>query len=129
MKLWNDSYQAILQGTKTIEMRLNDPKRRKIKKGDIIVFENTTTKQNMNCVVLNIASYMDFKELYQNYLPTALGYSVGEVADEKDMYAYYSKEDIALYGVLAIEICPIYKITPDLLSKNGLTLSSLELEE
>lgn len=33
MKLWNDSYQAIIQETKTIEMRLNDPKRRKIKKG------------------------------------------------------------------------------------------------
>ncbi len=32
MKLWNDSYQAIIQGTKTIEMRLYDPKRRKNKK-------------------------------------------------------------------------------------------------
>ena len=43
MNLWNDSFIAIKEGWKTIEMRLNDDKRRKIQTGDIIEFTNTST--------------------------------------------------------------------------------------
>ena len=38
MNLWNDSFIAIKEGWKTIEMRLNDDKRRAIQTGDIIEF-------------------------------------------------------------------------------------------
>ena len=36
MNLWNDSFEAIKDGWKTIEMRLNDEKRSQIKIGDEI---------------------------------------------------------------------------------------------
>ena len=36
MNLWDDSFQAIKEGWKTIEMRLNDEKRSMIKVDDII---------------------------------------------------------------------------------------------
>lgn len=36
MKLYNEPFQMIKKGEKTIELRLNDEKRRKLKKGDTI---------------------------------------------------------------------------------------------
>ena len=41
MNLWDDSFQAIKEGWKTVEMRLNDEKRSIISIGDIIEFTNT----------------------------------------------------------------------------------------
>ena len=39
MKLQPEYYNDIKNGTKRIEIRLNDEKRQKIKKGDIICFQ------------------------------------------------------------------------------------------
>ncbi|MDE6661163.1 MAG: HIT domain-containing protein [Anaeroplasmataceae bacterium] len=38
----------------------------------------------------------------------------------KDMYAYYSKENIKAYGALAIYICRLESITPKILVDNGI---------
>ncbi|MEG0528398.1 MAG: hypothetical protein RR531_12865 [Longicatena sp.] len=43
MTLWADSFEAIKNKTKTIEMRLNDEKRTQIQKDDIIEFTNIGT--------------------------------------------------------------------------------------
>lgn len=104
MNLWPDSFQAIKKGTKTIEMRLNDEKRRVIKIGDIIEFIDTNTKEKINCVVVNLYHYSNFKELYEYHDKISLGYEVDEVANPLDMLAYYSEEDILKYGVLGIAI-------------------------
>ena len=40
MRLEEDSFQAIKEGRKTIEMRLNDEKRSLIKEGDSILFKD-----------------------------------------------------------------------------------------
>ena len=48
MNLWDDSFQAIKEGWKTVEMRLNDEKRLVISAGDIIEFTNTTTQEKMS---------------------------------------------------------------------------------
>ena len=40
MNLWDDSFQAIKEGWKTIEMRLLDEKRAAIKLNDTIEFSN-----------------------------------------------------------------------------------------
>ena len=47
MNLWNDSFIAIKEGWKTIEMRLNDEKRSLIKIDDKIEFTNTFTLETM----------------------------------------------------------------------------------
>ncbi len=47
MNLWNDSFQAIKEGWKTIEMRLNDEKRSIILIDDLIEFTNTKTNEVM----------------------------------------------------------------------------------
>ena len=47
MNLWDDSFQAIKEGWKTIEMRLNDEKRSLIKINDKIEFTNTKTNETI----------------------------------------------------------------------------------
>ncbi|MCH5154484.1 MAG: ASCH domain-containing protein [Clostridiales bacterium] len=104
MNLVNSAFRAIVTGKKTVEMRLNDEKRKKIKVGDTIEFENIDTHQKVACAVISLARYKDFFELYSHYDKTAIGYSEDEVADASDMYAYYSPELIEKYGALAIEV-------------------------
>ena len=104
MNLWNDSFISIKNKTKTIEMRLNDEKRSKIKIGDIIEFTNTTTLETLNVKVDNIFKYDDFEQLYSHHDKISIGYKEDEVADPKDMLMYYKNEDIKKYGVLGISV-------------------------
>ena len=106
MNLWNDSFESIKSGSKTIEMRLNDEKRRLINVGDIIEFRNTSTSETISCLVKNIYRYKTFEELYSHHDKVSIGYRVNETANPDDMLTYYTKEDINKYGVLAIELEP-----------------------
>lgn len=104
MRLHHDPFMRIKNGTKTIEIRLNDEKRRLIHIGDIIKFTNRITNETMDTEVIGLYSYSNFAELYRNFSPVSLGYRPDEVADSKDMELYYSQEDQKKHGVLAIEI-------------------------
>ena len=73
MKLWNDSFIAIKNQTKTIEMRLNDEKRSKIIVGDIIEFTNTSTLEKLKVKVDKIYKYDNFKQLYSNHNKISIG--------------------------------------------------------
>ena len=116
MNLAPSPFRAISLGKKTIEMRLYDEKRSKIKVGDEIEFENIDTYQKIKCAVVNLTRYKDFFELYSNYDKTVIGYDENEAANAEDMYTYYSPEQIQKYGVLAIEI--------KLITENGYGKSS-----
>ena len=104
MNLWDDSFEAIKEGWKTIEMRLDDEKRSLIKVNDVIEFTNTKTNETMSCLVLKLYHYKTFNELYKNHSKLSIGYKENEVANPDDMLAYYTIEDINKYGVLGIEI-------------------------
>ena len=109
-------FKAISMGKKTIEMRLYDEKRSKIKVGDEIEFDNIDTHKRIKCKVINLTRYIDFFELYFNYDKTVIGYDENETANAEDMYEYYSPEQIQKCGVLAIEI--------KLITENGYGKSS-----
>ena len=104
MKLHPSPFAAIQSGKKTLELRLNDEKRQKIKIGDTIVFTHTETGENLRAVVLDIRKYPDFEAMYAVEDPVAMGYNEGETADPKDMSQYYKEDEIKRYGTLAIEI-------------------------
>ncbi len=104
MNLWNDSFCAIKNRTKTIEMRLCDEKRSIIGIGDIIEFTNTKTNEICECEVTNLYKYESFNELYKHHNKMAIGYADNEIADPNDMLDYYSAKDIEKYGVLGIEV-------------------------
>lgn len=104
MRLHNNPFELIKNGTKTIEMRLNDEKRKLINIGDTIEFENRITKEIILTEVVALHKYNNFEELYQNFNKTSLGYQEWEIASPKDMEQYYPKEEQTKYGVIGIEI-------------------------
>ncbi|MGX8835176.1 ASCH domain-containing protein [Amedibacillus sp. YH-ame6] len=104
MTLWADSFEAIKNKTKTIEMRLNDEKRAQIQQDVIIVFTNIDTKELLKCLVLDKHIYPSFNELYLNHDKLSIGYMKEQIADPKDMLVYYSQKEIDKYGVLGIEV-------------------------
>ena len=104
MKLHNEPFLKIKNGSKTIEMRLYDEKRKLIKEGDIIEFTNRSTNEKICVQVLNLHLFNSFSELYNSFDKISLGYDENEEASPTDMEKYYSKEEQKLYGVVGIEI-------------------------
>ena len=104
MNLWPESFDSIKSGSKNVEMRLFDKKRRKLSIGDLIVFTNTERKEEIIAEIIDLKQFDSFESLYANYKKTDIGYKDDEVANPEDMLSYYSSEDICKYGVVAIEI-------------------------
>ena len=104
MKLNNGPFKNIKNGTKTIELRLNDEKRQLLKIKDLIEFTNRENLEKMLVEIQNLYHYPSFDELYKHFDKVSMGYKENDVADPKDMEKYYSKEEQEKYGVLGIEI-------------------------
>lgn len=106
MNLSPSPFSRIADGSKTIELRLNDEKRQKIAVGDTIVFTHTETKETLSAKVLALHKFPDFEALYKALPLEKCGYKVSELATAHytDMEEYYSQEKIQKYGALGIEI-------------------------
>lgn len=106
MDLVASAFQKIANGTKTIELRLNDPKRQAIAVGDHIVFRNIDTDERLEVVVRARHDFATFEELYAALPLLKCGYTEDELstAHHDDMHAYYTDEQVALHGVVGIEI-------------------------
>ena len=104
MKLNEEPFEKIKNGSKTIELRLYDEKRRKIKVGDMIRFMSKTDKLAATVKALHI--FKNFEKLYAALPLDKCGYSADELptASPDDMLEYYTKEQIKKYGVVGIEI-------------------------
>lgn len=102
--LQDEPFTNIMSGNKKVEMRLNDSKRQAVQIGDVIIFVNETTGQTLSVKVLGKKTFDNFTTLYRNYDKTALGYLPTETARPTDMLRYYTEEQIATYGVCALEI-------------------------
>lgn len=104
MNLWDSPFNHIKQGSKIVELRLNDEKRQLIHKGDTIIFTNAKNHEEMLVLVTDTKAFPSFNELYSQYDKISMGYDEDEDASPNDMLLYYSDEKIKKYGVLAIEI-------------------------
>lgn len=104
MTLVDFAFNAIKNKTKTIEMRLNDEKRQKIKRFHQIEFTHLQTNEKIYVWVKQMHYYPSFEELYKHFDKISLGYKEDEVANPMDMEQFYSKENINKYGVVGIEI-------------------------
>ncbi len=104
LHLNNGPFLAIKSGNKTIEMRLFDEKRSTYKVNDILIFENRSTSEILKTKIINLHRFDSFEELYSKFDKTALGYLPSEIADPKDMEAYYPIEEQSKHGVIGIEI-------------------------
>lgn len=106
MKLNPKYFEYMKNGTKEIEIRLNDEKRKKLKIGDEIIFqrepelkeelyttvEKLLIEKSFEDAIMNleIQQYADQKETSENFL--------------KDLYKFYTKEQENKYGVIAIKV-------------------------
>ena len=109
MRLKNGPFKAIKSGTKKVELRLNDEKRKLLTVGDYIEFTNRVTNEKLLVEVIDLFKYNSFEELYKHFNKIEMGYSINEEANPKDMENYYSKEEQEKYGVLGIKIKKLTK--------------------
>ncbi len=111
--LRDNPFRAVTGGTKVIEMRLFDEKRREIAVGDTIRFTHVESGEQAVATVVALHRFPDFAALYEALIPrvgaVGLGYAPDEIARAEDMLDYYPAERIAQYGVLGIEIKPEQK--------------------
>jgi len=103
MRLNNESFNLIKDGYKTIEVRLNDEKRKALTINDTIVFTNRKTNETLQATVLNILHYNNFEELLDSH-------DIHDFGDNnKERYLeylrkLYTKEEETECGVLGIKI-------------------------
>ena len=101
--LHEEPFNWVKSGGKTLEKRLYDEKRKKIKIGDIIEIESRATHEIIKTKVIDLKVFKNFEELYAAYPPEMLGSNATD-RDPSYMEQFYSKEDQEKYGVIAIEI-------------------------
>ncbi len=98
-------FASVKAKTKTIEVRVMDEKRQRLKTGDYIIFINRGNPDERVCTkIIALHTFTDFNELYNAFDKVVLGYQQNEAADPLDMAQFYSKEEIIKYGVVGIEI-------------------------
>jgi len=102
MKLNESPFERIKNGTKTIEFRLYDDKRKQIKVGDKIEFSKLPELQEKLLVeVLELYQEKTFEDLFKKLYKE----SEEEIQRKaKSMYEIYSPEKEKQYGVLGIRI-------------------------
>ena len=101
MKLKESPFERIKNGTKVIEFRLYDEKRKQIKIGDQIEFSKLPDLQEKLLVdVIDLYRDDTFEKLFRKL------YDDEEEIKRKTkaMHEFYSSEDEIKYGVLGIEI-------------------------
>ena len=105
MKLQSEPFHKIKNGRKTIELRLNDEKRQKVRVGDFIEFSQMDDPlQRLTVRVIALHHFNSFAELYAALPKEKLGYASDETPDHDDMHAYYPCDEQEKYGVLGIEL-------------------------
>ena len=108
MSLRESPFRAVADGTKVIEMRLLDEKRRTIRVGDRIRFTLSGGTETVTALVVGLHYFPSFAALYEAMIPrvgaVGLGYAEGETADPADMLDYYAPDAVERYGVVGIEI-------------------------
>ena len=104
MHLDKEVFKLIKNGKKTVEMRLNDEKRRGLKVGDRISFLERGSSKKILCEIVKLHPYNNFEELYADIPKEKLGYTRDDIASPADMNLYYTYEEVSKYGVLGIEL-------------------------
>ena len=106
MKLQPKYYDFILNGTKRIEVRLNDEKRRLIKIGDTIKFlKMPELTESFEVKVIDLLKYDTFTDMFKDYDISILAdKSMTKEELLNVLEQFYTKEEQEKYGVLGIKI-------------------------
>ena len=106
MKLQPKFFDFIKYGTKRIELRLYDEKRRNIELGDKIVFrKEPELKEVVEATVVGLLRYKSFKELFEDFDMSLLAdrsMTKGELLEVLE--EFYTVEKQEEFGVLGIKV-------------------------
>lgn len=103
MKLQEDPFERIKNGTKTVEFRLYDEKRRTIQIGDEIEFSKLPELQEKLLVkVIDLYKEESFEKLFKKVFVWEDKEKIIEKA--KSMNRFYTPEQEKEYGVVGIKI-------------------------
>ena len=103
LRLSSEPFSLIANGSKTIESRLFDDKRRLINVGDELIFTNRDdSTQNVSAKVIGVLRFKTFHDLFANNPIEKFG---GESVEwlENQINKFYTPEDQAKNGVIGIE--------------------------
>lgn len=104
LKLQPEPFEKIKNGTKVIESRLHDEKRKKIHIGDQITFlKNPELKESIDVTVTDLLPYDSFDHLMSDF-PAELFGGKSKADLLREIHQFYSNEDEQQYGVLGIKI-------------------------
>lgn len=105
MGLFEQPFRSIEQGRKTVEIRLNDPKRQQVQVNDQIRFTHTETNETLLVRVTKRQVFPDFRALYEQ-IPNedidCVGWSLDDLVTST--YTIYSPEAEQQYETLALHI-------------------------
>ena len=106
MKLKEQYFNYIKYGTKEYEIRLNDEKRKNIKKGDFIEFQKEPfLEEKMLIMVDDVLNYDNFNELLNNISIEFLAdSSITKKQLNTDLQKFYPIEKQKKHGVVAIKL-------------------------
>ena len=96
-------FEAILNGSKTIESRLYDQKRQTIHIGDTLIFTNREdTSRSVSVTVVGLLRYETFHDLFRHNEATKFGGPSVEWLEDQ-INEFYSHEQQIENGVVGIE--------------------------
>ena len=106
LKLQPKYYNFILNGSKRIEIRLFDEKRRIIKIGDTIKFlKEPELEESFEVKVVDLLRYDSFEDMFKDFDISVLAdKSMTKEELIKVLEQFYTKEKQETYGVLGIRI-------------------------
>jgi ASC-1-like (ASCH) protein len=104
MRLSGIPFEKIVSGQKTIESRLLDEKRQKIKIGDFIEFtQNDDETKKIMTKVVDLYFYKTFDEMFSD-LPSADFGGASKKKLLKEIEQFYPLEEQNKFGVVGIKI-------------------------
>lgn len=107
MRLNPAPFERMKKGSKEVEIRLNDIKRRLIKVGDTITFTSLSDKaETLSLKVIALHRFKTFRELVEVIPMSKFGYPEDKSRTDftESIYTIYNKDEEQKYGVLGIEL-------------------------
>ncbi len=105
MKLHPEPFGKIQDRVKSIELRLYDDKRKKIKLGDQIVFQKELEleqEETITVKVIGLVHYANFSDLMDDFAPKVYLGHKSKVDALEGVSRFYTREDQVRNGVLGI---------------------------
>ena len=106
MGLYDEPFALMKTGKKTVEVRLNDSKRQKLRLGDGVEFIKAPVQDDrLQVTITKLKTYETFRQLYEDIPLDQFGeknVSIEELLSQ--IHAIYSKEQEKEFGVVAIYV-------------------------